>query len=227
MTTEGRRLPRALPSTVAAVPTPRSGTRAVTPGLPLALESPAEEPERRSRSVLAVGAVLLVVTVAALVVAFRIIVPAAPAAAPAPELVDTGVTEVQERPGTVVGYGQEYTYGDGLGVVVGYPQVYEPSDNATGFEGGSPVKAQVVVTNSTGESFRPNTIQVSATSGGQPVAGIWDPDQGVGLTGPDVNVPPGGMISFEVAFAVPDGGDLRLEIVPALYGYGAMVVEAL
>jgi len=225
VTTDGRRLPRALPSTVAAVPTPRSGTRAVGPGGPVALEPPSEEPEPRSRAVVAVGAVLLVVTIAAAVVAFRIVVPATPAAAPAPVVVDT--IDGRERPGTIVGFGQEYTYGDGLGVVVGFPQPYDPSDNATGLEGGVPVKVQVVVTNSTDTSFRPNTVQVSATSAGQPLVGIWDPDLGVGLTGPDVNVPPGGMIGFDLAFAVPEGGDLHLEIVPALYGYGAMVVQEL
>lgn len=227
MTTERPDATRALPH-LSAVPTPRSGVPATGFGARDAARAPVEvtapdDPVRGRRSLVAVGALLAVVAVVAGVVAFRILVPGAPAASgqTLPEAQD----EVREQPGSVVGYGQEYTYGDGLGLAVGHPQEYQPSANATGVEQGVPTRVQVVVTNRTGESFRPNTLQVTATSGGQEAVAVWDPDQGVALTGPDLSVPVGGSIQFPLAFAAADPADLRLEITPALYGYGAMVVQ--
>lgn len=218
-------------SSLHSVPTPRSGVPTSGFGVSeLSAREPVdgpvvEEPLRRSRAVTIAGALLVVVAVAAAVVAFRIMVPSTPtadAAVPAA----TRSQETREQPGSVVRFGDPYTYGDGLEVAVNAPLRYEPSDNATGIDQGVPTRFQVVVTNRTDQAFRPNTLQVSATSAGQAAVAVWDPDQGVGLTGPDVSIPAGATIQFFVAFAVQDPADVALEITPALFGYGPMQVRA-
>lgn len=183
------------------------------------------EPERRSRAVTAVGVLLGVVALAALVVVLRVVVldgGTAPAGA-GEQLV--AEQEVREQVGSVVDFGQPYTYGNGLEVTVGQPAAYDPSRTATGAEEGTAVRVLVVVTNRTDAPFRPNTMQVRAVSGGVEGTSVWDPDQGVALTGPDVSIPAGATQQFALAFAVADPADVRLEIAPALYGYGEMVVE--
>lgn len=230
MTTDRPAARRAQPRTIDSVPTPRSGVPTAGFGVSAlsAREEPTtattDEPERRSRAVTVAGALLLVLAVVAAVVAFRIMVPSTPSAsADATPLV--GSTETREQPGSIVGFGQPHTYGDGLEVAVNPAQRYEPSGNATGVDQGVPVKLQVVVTNRTDEPFRPNTLQIAATSAGQAAVAVWDPDQGIALTGPDMSIPAGATISFNVAFAVADPADLQLELTPALYGYGATVVR--
>ncbi|UZN03546.1 hypothetical protein [Cellulomonas sp. S1-8] len=230
MTTERSDARSAPAHTIDSVPTPRSGVRTgfgVATGLRSseAVVLPAEEPERRSRAVTIAAALLAVVAVVAAVVAFRIIVPTTPVAEARSSAVEQATGEIREQPGSIVDFGQEYTYGDGLEVAINLPQGYEPSSNATGVESGVPTKVQVVLTNRTTEPFRPNTLQVYATAAGQEAPAVWDPDQGVGLTGPDVSVPAGSTIQFNMAFAPVDPLDLRLEITPALYGYGPMIVQ--
>jgi len=231
VTTERPDARSARPRTLNAVPTPRSGVPTVGFGVSAIATPPptdaslADEPEGRSRAVLVVGALLAVVAVAAAIVAFRIIVPSTPTASAGEGTADLVTTEIREQPGTVVRYGDPYSYGDGLEVAVNAPQRYTPSGNATGVDEGIPVRMQVVVTNRTDRDFRPNTLQVSATSGGHEASAVWDPDQGIALTGPDITVPAGASIHFNVAFAVADPGDMVLEVTPALFGYGALVVQ--
>ena len=232
VTTDSPHGKRALAPTLKTVPTPRSGVPAMRPGVPTSgfgvsaisigpeIESPVEETEHRSRAVLLAGALVALVAVVAAVVAFRIMVPSTPSA-------EAGVTreDVRERPGSVVMFGQVHTYGDGLEVAVNPPQRYEPSRNATGVEKGVPIKMQVVVTNRTDTPFRPNTVQVTATSAGDEGTAIWDPDQGIGLTGPDVSIPAGASLYFDLAFTVVDPGDVTIQLTPALFGYGPTVVQ--
>ncbi|MCC2334060.1 hypothetical protein [Cellulomonas wangsupingiae] len=227
MTTERPDARRTRLQGLASVPTPRSGVPTTLVGVgtpaPTAVTVPEpDEPEHRSRAVVAGVVVVVLVTLAALAVVLQIAFPGAPATAPPRVDQHQGA---REHPGSVVQFGQAHTYGDGLEVVVGVPQPYEPSDNATGLEQGVPVRVQVVVTNGTEEGFRPNTLEVAATSGGSEAVNVWDPDQGIGLTGPDVSVPAGGTLQFALAFAAADPADLHLELTPALYGYGALVVE--
>ncbi len=229
MTTENPDTRRALPRSLDSVPTPRAAVPALRPRIGL-VPDPApvvvedhDVVEPASRAVRLFGGLVIVAALVAGMVAYRIVVPAEP------EVSGVGVAATQEgepreRPGSTVGFGQEHTYGDGLEIAVGHPQVYEPTANAAGLGQGEPTRVQVVVVNGTDEAFRPNTMQVTATSGGQEAPGVWDPDQGVSLTGPDLSVPAGGQITFDLAFAALDPGDLRLEITPALYGYGPMVV---
>lgn len=231
MPTERPHARRPLARTIDSVPTPRSGVptagfgvSALSEGAPGAAVT-TEEPERRSRAVTVAGALLAIVAVVAGVVAFRIMVPSTTTAVADTTAAAPVTTETREQPGSVVNYGQAHTYGNGLEVAVNPPQRYEPSRNATGVEQGVAVKLQVVVTNRTDETFRPNTLQIAATSAGQPGVAIWDPDQGIALTGPDVSIPSGATITFHVAFAVADPADLGIEFTPALFGYGSTVVK--
>ena len=185
--------------------------------------SPVDPPARRSRAVTVVGALLGVVAVVAMVVAYRVIVPPAVTAQAAPAA--AADEAVREQPGTTVRWGDRHSYGDGLEIAVNPPQRYEPSRNATGAQDGVPVRVQVVITNRTDEAFRPNTLLATGTSGGREAVAIWDPDQAIGLTGPDVSVPAGASVHFWLGFAPEDPGDLELEVTPALYGYGPTVVR--
>lgn len=230
MTTERPASERVLPPTLNSVPTPRSGVPAAGFGVSAIASrevvdvTPTDEPERRSRAVTIAGALLAAVVLAAVVVAFRIVVPTTPTAAAEASAAAAAATDTRERPGSVVMFGQPHAYGDGLEIAVNPVQRYEPSSNATGVDEGIPVRLQVVMTNRTDAEFRPNTLQMSATSAGEPGVAVWDPDQGIALTGPDVSVPPGSSIHFYLAFAVADPGDVELEVTPALFGYGPTVV---
>lgn len=212
-----------------AVPTPRAGVPTVGFGVSAIAEQEdaprtdlTAEPGRRSRSLTAVVVFLVLVAIAAGVVVFRVVVPSTPSAQ---AVVTADDDQVREQPGTIVRYGDPHKYGDGLEVAVNPPQRYEPSRNATGVESGIPVRVQIVITNRTDEAFRPNTLVATATSGGQEAVEIWDPDQGIALTGPDVTVPPGATVHFYLAFSVADPGNTTVEVTPALYGYGATVVR--
>lgn len=230
MTTERPDTRNAAPARLGAVPTPRAGVPAVGFGVSAISVGAtsdaalAEEPERRSRAVTVVGAFLVLVALVAAVVAFRILVPTTPSAEAA-EVTGARTDEVREQPGTIVRYGDRHKYGNGLEVAVNPPQRYQPSPNATGAETGVPVRVQVVITNHTDTAFRPNTLLASATSAGQTAVAIWDPDQGIALTGPDVSIPAGATIHFYLAFASADPADITVEVTPALFGYGPTVVE--
>lgn len=231
MTTERPDARRGTSPALRSVPTPRSGVPTAGFGVSgissreLVDDTPVIEPERRSRAVTLVGALLAVVAVVAAVVAFRIMVPTVPSAEAGAQTSARSSEGTREQPGSIVGFGNPHSYGDGLEVAVNPPQRYEPSGNATGVDEGIAVKMQVVVTNRTDQPFRPNTLQIRATSAGQPGVAVWDPDQGIALTGPDVSIPSGSTFTFYLAFAVADPGDLVLEVTPALYGYGATVVQ--
>lgn len=232
MTTERPDASPVTPSRLDAVPTPRADVPAVGFGVsaissrPTTPEpAPAAEPEHRSRAVTVAAALLGVVALVAAVVTFRILVPSTPSAEAADVAVTRTGEEVREQPGTVVRFGDEHTYGDGLEIAVNPPQRYAPSPNATGVEDGTPVRVQIVVTNRTDTSFRPNTLLASTTSGGTEAMAIWDPDQGIALTGPDISIPAGATIHFYLAFAVADPADITVEVTPALFGYGATVAR--
>lgn len=233
MTTERPDAPDVTRSRLDAVPTPRSGVPTVgfgvsaiaAPAAPLEVTRP-EEPKRRSRAVTVAAALLAVVALVGAVVTFRIVLPSTPSA----EAADVAVgraddEEIREQPGTVVRFGDGHSYGDGLELAVNLPLRYEPSTNATGTEDGTPVRVQIVITNRTDTAFRPNTLIASATSAGQEAMAIWDPDQGIALTGPDVSIPAGATVNFYLAFAVADPADVSVEVVPALFGYGATVAR--
>ena len=184
---------------------------------PVAL--PTAAPRRRPVRTVVVALLVLAVVVAAVLV-YRVAVPQGPRAqAQAPTQ-----TTVVTLPGAAVAFGEAYAYDDGLELAVGAPVTYTPSDGATGLVGRTPVRVQVVVTNGTEEIFRPNTLSVEATSAGTPASQVWDPDQGAALTGPDVSVPPGGTVEFDLAFDVADVADVRLAVTPALDGYGVLDV---
>lgn len=226
MTTENPDTRRALPRGLQSVPTPRTGVPALRPpGGPVPAPGSAlpvdDARDSGSRTVKLFVGFLIATSLVAGMVAYRIIVPGPPSESGAGVTAQSGL---EEWPGASVAFGQEHTYGDGLAIVVGNPQPYKPTAIATGLDEGEPTRVQVVVTNGTAEAFRPNTMLVSATSGGQEATGVWDPDQGVALTGPDVSVPAGGELSFYLAFAAQDPADLRLEIMPAFAGYGPVIV---
>lgn len=209
----------------AGVPTSGFGVSAIAAPDTSTYVTPVEEPQRRSRAVTVAAALFGVVALTAGVVVYRVVVPPA-TAAQAVVADDVAVGEVvRERPGTTVRWGDRHSYGDGLEIAVNPPQRFEPSRNATGAEDGIPVRVQVVITNRTDEAFRPNTLLASATSGGEEAVAVWDPDQAIGLTGPDVSVPVGSTVHFWLGFAPADPGDLTLEVTPSLYGYGATVVR--
>ncbi len=231
---------RALPRGIDSVPTPRQGLPSARGGASVASASPPttglltvgdvranEAPLHRSRAVVVAGVLLTLVAVVAVLVGLRIVFPAQPQPAHADGVLVAPDEDVVEQPGGAVGFGETYTYADGLSFTVLTPRAYEPSARAAGGDGGAAVRIEVDVRNRTGREFRPNTLQVVATTpDGHPVEAVWDPEQGVDLTGPDVSIPHGGSLQFSLAFAVDVSQGLALQVVPALYGYGQLAIAA-
>ncbi|QGQ20615.1 hypothetical protein GC089_17250 [Cellulomonas sp. JZ18] len=167
------------------------------------------------------GAVGLVVAVLAVVLVVRSGLgstagtAAAPAGAASPEVLDAGHTT----------FGTAFAYADGLEVEVGAPQPFTPSPLASGADPGrTTVLVEVTVTNGTERTYRASTLAVTASSGSTQAPQVADPQHAVELSGPAFAVPPGGEVSFRLGFAVDRPDDLRLTVIPAIYGYAPLVV---
>ncbi|QCB94877.1 hypothetical protein [Cellulomonas shaoxiangyii] len=211
----------ALPPTMPARPADArgSGVAVATDPAFLAPAAP-EHPRPRRLRQLRTWAVLALV-VAAVVIALAVRAALFPGGGAA---IDTGRGAPEPLTAGLTAFGAPFTYADGLAVEVAAPQPFTPSRTAVGGDAGTPVLFQVTVTNDTGATYRASTLEVTATSGGLEAEPVWDPDQGVELSGPMFAVPPGGAVQFRVGFAVREPDDVRLTIVPALYGYEPLEV---
>lgn len=197
--------------------TPRSRTEGSLPRTePGGTVDDAAGPSRRRRVWAVLGLVVALVAVG--VVVRSALAPApglATGSAPSAGVLDAGHTA----------FGAAFTYGDGLSVEVDEPERYTPSETAAGGgDGLATVVVEVAVTNGTEKTYRASTFAVTASSGGVEAEQVWDPAQGVELSGPAYAVPPGGTVRFRLAFAVQQADDLRLTVLPAIYGYAPLVV---
>ncbi|MFC8191766.1 hypothetical protein ACFUMH_08915 [Cellulomonas sp. NPDC057328] len=223
MTADRPRFEGALPPTV---PAAGLGLRGATAVAPDPVPPPARERDRRP----AAGRLRTWTAVALVVVAVVVGLAARSALAPtgssaAGSAADRTVPDA--LPAAPTTYGVPFTYADGLTVEVGAPVPFTPSRTASGGTGAAAALVEVTVTNGTDESYRASTVEATAAVDGAPAAPVWDPDQGVELSGPAFAVPPGGTVQFRVGFEAADPERLRLTLVPALYGYEALVIGSL
>ncbi len=133
-------------------------------------------------------------------------------------------TGTATQAGSTVSFGRPFEYADGLFVTVKAPQQFEPSGEAEGAEAGVPIRVRVQVTNGTRHPYTPSTLSATAVSAGVPATPVSDAAREVDTAGPYVTLDPGGTVSFDLGFAVADPSDLRIELLPALGGYDALVV---
>ncbi|UZN03544.1 hypothetical protein [Cellulomonas sp. S1-8] len=130
--------------------------------------------------------------------------------------------------GGQTGFGQSFTYADGLIVEVKKPVEFTPTLQAEGLDGveGDTVKVRISIINGTDEEFTPDTLGVTVTSDGQEAVQIIDPGSRIDLTGPAHPLDRSGVAAFDLAFVVADVDDVTLSLVPALLGYDPLVVTA-
>lgn len=215
---------RALPPTMpVADATPSRGGLALAVAPPTAAPAPGRDRERlprllRLRTWAVVASVVATVLVGAAV--WTVLAPAAGGSA----ALDPGRATPDALPAGATPFGVPFTYADGLVVEVAPPVPFTPSRNAAGGDGNAAVLLEVTITNGTERTYRASTLEVVAASGGFEAAQVWDPDQAVELSGPTFAVPPGGAVQFRVGFTVQQPDDVRLTVVPALYGYEGLVV---
>lgn len=97
-------------------------------------------------------------------------------------------------------FGGSKTFTDGIAVTVVAPTPYTPSDTAAGASPGQPCfEVKVTIVNGSPTNFDPSQIQVSAQAGGVEGSEIYDSANNLGGT-PDTTLPPGGSVTFPVAF---------------------------
>ncbi len=220
MTADRQRFEGALPPTVPATAVAPRGRTALAPEPvpPPARQRDRRPVARRLRTWVALGLVVVAV-VAGLALRSALTPPGSSAAGST-----AGRSAPDALPAAPTAFGVPFTYADGLTVEVGAPVPFTPSRTASGVDGGPAALVEVTVTNGTDAAYRASTVELTATLDGAPAAPVWDPDQGVELSGPAFAVPPGGTVQFRVGFAVAQPERLQLTVVPALYGYEGLVV---
>ncbi|MEJ2862746.1 DUF4190 domain-containing protein [Actinomycetospora flava] len=114
---------------------------------------------------------------------------------------------------SAVGFGQTFTYADGLAVTVSEPTSYDPSSYAAGNTNPHALKMTVRVTNNTGAAFDPTLLTVSMTTGGAPASQIFDTEMGMA---PQNQLQPGRSMTYDVAFSTTaDSGEAQVDVVPS------------
>jgi hypothetical protein len=114
---------------------------------------------------------------------------------------------------TAVGFGQTFTYADGLAVTVSEPSRYRASSVAAGDVTPYAYKATVRVTNNTGAAFDPTLLSVSMTTGGAPASQIFDTKMGLA---PHNQLQPGRSLTYDVAFSTTaNSGEAQVDVVPS------------
>lgn len=120
---------------------------------------------------------------------------------------DSDAGSANERPG----FGDTYTYDDGLAVTISQPEEFTPDEWAVFGEGfDHHVRMDVTVENGTGEDYDPDLSHISASSAGQEAEAVFDDAND--LSGPPATVLLDGQSStYAVGFSVNDPGDLTVE----------------
>jgi hypothetical protein len=128
-----------------------------------------------------------------------------------------------EQPAAPVGnlaFGDTMTWDDGVALTVSAPEPYTPSPIAVGSTLANNVVFTMTITNNSTENLQPVPFP-TLTSGGQEASQIFD--LGADLEGdaddvgipPTAIVPPGGSLSWRVAWSVADPASLTMEASPS------------
>ncbi|GLZ45946.1 hypothetical protein Acsp06_21310 [Actinomycetospora sp. NBRC 106375] len=115
-----------------------------------------------------------------------------------------------------VGFGQTFTYADGLAVTVSEPTSYDPSRYAAGNTNPHAYKVTVRVTNNTGAAFDPTLLQVAMTTGGVQASSIIDSQNDINGFAPQNQLQPGRSLTYDVAFSTTaNSGEAQVDVTPS------------
>jgi hypothetical protein len=133
------------------------------------------------------------------------------------DLSAVGATTPAAAPASsAVGFGQTFTYADGLAVTVDRPATYDPSSYAAGNTNPHAYTVTVRVTNNTGQAFDPTLLQVAMSTAGAPASQIFDTEMGLP---PQNQLQPGRSLTYDVAFSTTtDTGEAQVDVTPS-FGY--------
>lgn len=114
---------------------------------------------------------------------------------------------------TVLGFGDEWKYEDGMSVKVTEPATFTPGEYSAGGEGfPSHVRFDITLTNNTSAAFDPTLAMDSVVSGGVEGDAVFDD----GLEGsPMSTLLPGKSVTYSVGYGVQDATDVQIEVVPS------------
>ena len=126
----------------------------------------------------------------------------------------TSGTSGTSAPATsAVGFGQTFTYADGLAVTVDRPTAYDPSSYAAGHTNPHAFQVTVRVTNNTGQAFDPTLLSVAMSTAGAPASQVFDSEMGLP---PQNQLQPGRSLTYDVAFSTTtDAGEAQVDVVPS------------
>jgi hypothetical protein len=114
---------------------------------------------------------------------------------------------------SAVGFGQTFTYADGLAVTVDRPTAYDPSSYAAGNTNPHAFGVTVRVTNNTGRAFDPTLLSVAMSTAGAPASQVFDSEMGLP---PQNQLQPGRSLTYDVAFSTTtDAGEAQVDVVPS------------
>jgi hypothetical protein len=114
---------------------------------------------------------------------------------------------------SAVGFGQTFTYADGLAVTVDRPAAYDPSSYAAGHTNPHAFQVTVRVTNNTGQAFDPTLLSVAMSTAGAPASQVFDSEMGLP---PQNQLQPGRSLTYDVAFSTTtDAGEAQVDVVPS------------
>ncbi|MCW4464985.1 hypothetical protein OK351_05645 [Glutamicibacter sp. MNS18] len=131
----------------------------------------------------------------------------------------TGVELIQlDIPGQTTTFGHSARWENGLEVVVGAPEPYEPTEPLPDENAGIPVAVAVEVRNHTGSNYNPLHLFLSAASGGEE-ASHFDIGARGRFRAPLTTVPNGHSIRFEMAFIMTDATQAVVDVIPGMPGY--------
>lgn len=131
-----------------------------------------------------------------------------------------GEPEQPQAPVGDLAFGDTMTWNDGVALTVSAPEPYTPSPFAVGATLANNVVFTMTITNDSTEDLQPVPLP-TLSSGGQDASQIFDIGEDLEGNGDDVGipptaiVPPGGSVSWRVAWSVADPASLTMQAAPS------------
>lgn len=112
-----------------------------------------------------------------------------------------------------LGFGEIFTYENGVSISASAPAVYTPGKYAAGADQAQHITFNLTITNGSAEPLEPmayGTLASAGTEGSQ----IFDTENNLN-GGPSTVILPGGTITWAEAYSVADPASLILQIAPS------------
>ena len=117
------------------------------------------------------------------------------------------------EPASSVGFGQPFTFSDGMVASVSAPTAYRASRYAAGDTNAHAFRTTVTLTNNTGAAFDPTLLQVAMSTSGAPASRIFDGELGLA---PQTMLQPGRTMTYDVAFSTTTNrGEAQVDVTPS------------